>query len=100
MLVRLLYQLVLQCGDQIIFTDYARTWGTNEIIINSNGLNYQGDPDSLIAVYNTNGQTVNIVYSGATKGWIPISDDDVTDAPIVPPYDSRFFSYCWWRWWR
>jgi hypothetical protein len=30
-------------------------------------------------VYNTDGQTVNIVYSGATNGWIPISDDDVVD---------------------
>jgi hypothetical protein len=30
-------------GDQIIFSDYARTWGTNAITINSNGLNYQGE---------------------------------------------------------
>jgi hypothetical protein len=69
-------------GDQLIFSDYARTWGTNKIIIDSNGLNYQGDPDTLTVEYNTNGQSLNIVYSGATKGWIPISDDDVTDAPI------------------
>jgi hypothetical protein len=77
-------------GDQLVFVDYARNWGTNEIIIDSNGLNYQGDPDTLTVEYNTNGQTVNIVYSGATKGWIPISDDDVTDAPIVPPYSIDF----------
>jgi hypothetical protein len=77
-------------GDQLIFTDYARTWGTNKIIIDSNGLNYQGDPDTLTVEYNTNGQSLNIVYSGATKGWIPISDDDVTDAPIVPPYSVDF----------
>jgi hypothetical protein len=77
-------------GDQLIFSDYARTWGTNKIIIDSNGLNYQGDPDTLTVEYNTNGQSVNIVYSGATKGWIPVSDDDVTDAPIVPPYDIDF----------
>jgi len=77
-------------GDQLIFTDYARTWGTNKIIIDSNGLNYQGDPDTSTVEYNTNGQSVNIVYSGATKGWIPVSDDDVTDAPIVPPYDIDF----------
>jgi hypothetical protein len=64
-------------GDQIIFTDYARKWGTNKIIIDSNGLNYQGNT-SPNPEYNTNGQTVNIVYSGATQGWIPISDDDVT----------------------
>jgi hypothetical protein len=77
-------------GDQLIFSDYARTWGTNKIIIDSNGLNYQGDPDTSTVEYNTNGQSVNIVYSGATKGWIPVSDDDVTDAPIVPPYSVDF----------
>jgi hypothetical protein len=77
-------------GDQLYLSDYARTWGTNKIIIDSNGLNYQGDPDTSTVEYNTNGQTVNIVYSGATKGWIPISDDDVTDAPIVPPYSADF----------
>ena len=77
-------------GDQIIFVDYARTWNTNKIIIDSNGLNYQGDPDTFTLEYNTNGQTVNIVYSGATKGWIPVSDDDVTDSPIPPSYDIDF----------
>ena len=69
-------------GDQIIFVDYARTWATNKIIIDSNGLKYQGDDDTSVVEYNTNGQTVNIVYSGATKGWIPISDDEVADAPV------------------
>ena len=29
-------------GDQIIFTDYARTWGTNAVTINQNSLNFQG----------------------------------------------------------
>jgi hypothetical protein len=49
-------------------------------------------------VYDTSGQTVNIVYSGSTQGWIPISDDDV--AYETPPnYSYRFFSYSWW-WWR
>jgi hypothetical protein len=58
-------------GDQIIFSDYARTWGTNSITINTNSLNYQGYT-SPNPVYNTNGQTVSIVYSGATQGWIPV----------------------------
>src|SRR6056300_2004112 len=63
-------------GDQIIFTDYARTWGTNSVTLNRNGLNYQGYT-SPNPEYNTNGQSVNIVYSGATQGWIPNSDDVV-----------------------
>src|SRR5210317_150630 len=70
-------------GDQIIFTDYARTWATNSVTLNINGLNYQGGT-SLNPEYNTDGQSVNIVYSGATQGWIPNSDDDVTDEQNPP----------------
>jgi hypothetical protein len=65
-------------GDQIIFSDYKRTWGTNAITINQNSLNFQGYT-SPNPVYNTSGQSVSIVYSGATQGWIPTVDDDVTD---------------------
>jgi uncharacterized membrane protein YtjA (UPF0391 family) len=70
-------------GDTIIFADYARTWGTYNIIIDSNGLNYQGQDDTFDVEYSTDGQAVEIVYSGATNGWIPITDDDVTDAPVL-----------------
>ena len=65
-------------GDQIIFSDYARTWGTNAVTINQNSLNFQGYT-SPNPVYNTSGQSVTIVYSGATQGWIPTVDDDVTN---------------------
>ena len=68
-------------GDEIIFTDYARNWGTNKIIIDSNGLNYQGDDDTFTVEYTTDGQSLHIVYADSTKGWIPISDDDVADVP-------------------
>jgi len=68
-------------GDEIIFTDYARNWGTNKIIIDSNGLKYQSDDDTFTVEYTTDGQSLHIVYSDATNGWIPISDDDVTDVP-------------------
>ncbi len=44
-------------GDQIIFTDYARNWATNEVTINQNSLNFQGFT-SPNHVYNTNGQSV------------------------------------------
>ena len=74
-------------GDTIELVDYARNWGTNKIIIDSNGLNYQGDPDTYVVEYNTSGQGLRIVYSGATKGWIPTSDDNVTDVPVEPTYD-------------
>ena len=64
-------------GDQLIFTDYARNWDTNAVTLSLNGEKFQGNT-SPNPVYNTKGQSVDIVYSGATKGWIPNSDDDVT----------------------
>ena len=80
-------------GDQIIFADYARTWGTNKIIIDSNGLNYQGEDDTLIVEYDTNGQTINIIYSGATKGWIPLDDDASALEPTEPVTQKAIFGY-------
>ena len=80
-------------GDEIIFDDYARNWGTNGITLDSNGLNYQGQDDSYDVEYGTDGQDVHIVYSGATNGWIPILDEDVSDVPSAPPNENGIFGY-------
>ena len=80
-------------GDQIVLIDYARTWGTNSIFIDSNGLNYQGNDDTYTVEYNTDGQSVNIIYSDATKGWIPLEDDVTADAPVAPPTQKGIFGY-------
>jgi hypothetical protein len=64
-------------GDEIMFVDYDRTWGTNKIIIDSNGLNYQGYDDAATVEYETDGTALHIVYSGATNGWIPTIDEAV-----------------------
>ena len=77
-------------GDRLIFTDYARNWATNAVTINPNSLNFQGGTTN--PVYDTNGQSVDIVYSGATKGWIPNSDDDVADEGNPPPYSVDFLA--------
>jgi hypothetical protein len=82
-----------EIGDQIVFADYARTWSTNNVIIDSNGLNFQGDPDTYTVDYDTAGQSLNIVYSDATKGWLPVSDDAVADAPSPPPTQKGIFGY-------
>jgi hypothetical protein len=75
-------------GDQLIFTDYARTWGTNAVTIDQNGLNYQGST-SPNPVYDTNGETISIVYSGATQGWIPV-DDGAVVFETAQSYDIDF----------
>jgi hypothetical protein len=69
-------------GDEIIFTDYARNWGTNGITIDPNGLNYQTQDDTYTVEYGTDGTALHIVYSDATNGWIPIFDKTVTDVPV------------------
>jgi hypothetical protein len=75
-------------GDTIEISDYARTWGTNNITINQNSLNFQGET-SPNPVYDVSGQSVRIVYSGATQGWIPTSDDDVS-YEVSQPYTADF----------
>jgi hypothetical protein len=63
-------------GDQIIFTDYARNWGTNAVTINQNSLKYQGNATPN-PVYDTDGESIHIVYMDATKGWVPLYDGAV-----------------------
>jgi hypothetical protein len=82
-----------EIGDQIVFADYARTWSTYELIIDSNGLNFQGDPDTYTVDYDTAGQSLNIVYSDATKGWLPVSDDAVADVGVAPVTQRAIFAY-------
>ena len=40
-------------GDQVILGDYARTWDSNAITIDSNGSNFQGEADVFIVDYDT-----------------------------------------------
>jgi hypothetical protein len=60
-------------GDELVFTDYARTWGVNNVTVNQNSLKYQAETTPN-PVWSTDGQSVALVYSGATKGWIPNHD--------------------------
>ena len=82
-----------EAGDQIVLVDYDRTWGTNAITIDSNGLNYQGDSDSYTVEYTTDGQSLNIIYSDSTKGWLPLEDDVAADEPEPPPTQKAIFAY-------
>jgi len=75
-------------GDELIFSDFTRTWQTNAVTINRNGHKYQGGTDD--PVYDTEGQTVHIVYSGTAEGWIPISDDAVANEGDIPTYSADF----------
>ena len=80
-------------GDQIILVDYARTWGTNKITINAGSSNYQGQDNTYTIEYSTDGEVLNIVYSDATKGWIPQDDDEVADVPVAPATQRAIFGF-------
>jgi hypothetical protein len=71
-------------GDEIILTDYLRTWGTNNLTISSS-LNYQGS-SSVDPVYDTDGESVHIVYMDVTNGWIPTYDGAVAYETTPPAY--------------
>ena len=79
-------------GDEIIFTDYAGTWGTNIVTIDPNGLNYQSDDDTYTIEYDTDYQVLHIVYIETTQGWVPILDKAVTDVPFKSN-DNGIFGY-------
>ena len=65
-------------GDELVFSDFARKWATNAVTLNLNGSKFQGQT-SPAPVYDTEGETVHIVYSGSTGGWIPINDGAVAN---------------------
>ena len=82
-----------EVGDQIVLADYARTWATNAVTIDSNGNNFQGDPDTYTVDYDTVGQSLNIVYADSTKGWLPVSDDAVAFDHGAPPTQKGIFAF-------
>ena len=44
--------------------------------------------------YTTDGQSVNLIYSDSTKGWIPLEDDVVADEPVAPTNSkSNLFAF-------
>ena len=82
-----------EAGDQIILIDYLRTWGTNAITIDSNGLNFQGSPDTYTVDYDTAGQSINLVYADSTNGWIPTSDITNAFDHTAPVTQKALFAY-------
>ncbi len=65
-------------GDEIEFVDFSRTFGTNALTLDQGSNKFQSQIASTKKPeFGTNGQSIRIVYSGSTQGWIPTTDDDV-----------------------
>jgi len=80
-------------GDQIVLADYARTWATNAVTLDSNGNNFQGESDVFTVDYDTAGQSLNIVYADSTNGWLPVSDDAVAFDHSPPPTQRGIIAF-------
>ena len=64
-------------GDTIVIKDYAGNFGTNNLTIQRNSHNIQGNAnDSTIS---TNRAAVTLVYVDATKGWLYTVESNVSD---------------------
>jgi hypothetical protein len=68
-------------GDQITLTDYAGTFGTNNLIINPNGGKIRGSTSNAIISVSNN--SVQLVYVDSTQGWIVYAA--VSATPFTPP---------------
>jgi hypothetical protein len=71
-------------GDVIVLKDYARTWGTNKVSLASALLDGATDTTN----FNTNGQTVTLVYMDGTKGWSLINEDTTNKLELPTIYTS------------
>jgi hypothetical protein len=75
-------------GDQVAFVDFNETAATNNIILNPNGLKIDG----VAATSNiTNGgEGVTILYSGTTRGWIPVSAANEGTTALLSEFSLDF----------
>ena len=65
-------------GDYFNIVDYARTFATNNLTINPNGLKINASTSNVVV--NTNGASLGLVYIDATQGWLCFSG--FTNSPI------------------
>jgi hypothetical protein len=72
-------------GAIVSFSDYTRTFGTNNLTVTPNGSEKIGGVAASIYL-NVNGQAITLVYVDATEGWINIQNAEDTEQGIVPSF--------------
>jgi hypothetical protein len=75
-------------SDQIAFVDFNETAATNNIIINPNGLKIDGTTSNTRII--NGGEGVTILYTGTTRGWIPVSAANEGTAALFSQYNIDF----------
>ena len=65
-------------GDIVAVKDYARTFGTNKVVVARNGSNMDGS--AACTNLNVTGTSATLVFVDATKGWQFVNDDATASA--------------------
>ena len=63
-------------GNVVAIKDYARTFGTNKVILARNGSNMDGNAQNTNLT--TSGLSTTVVFMDSTKGWSFINEDDTS----------------------
>ena len=80
-------------GDQIMFLDYARNFGTNGLTINQGTNKVNGRTASQFQPVTTDdGQVIHLIYVDSTRGWIPLEADALKDIALPPRGQQSYTS--------
>tara|TARA_Y100000004_G_scaffold79317_1_gene89185 strand:+ start:2716 stop:4140 length:1425 start_codon:yes stop_codon:yes gene_type:complete len=70
-------------GDIVAFKDYAGTWDTNIVTVSADGTD-KISGDTTDAALNTEDQSVTLVFTDSTRGWLPVNDS--TSSVVAAKY--------------
>jgi hypothetical protein len=73
-------------GNLVQVVDYAKTFATNNCILNPNGSKINANTANVSLI--NNGMSVTLVYTDATQGWIPV--DGFTQPPTAATYSISY----------
>jgi len=73
-------------GDIVAFSDYTRTFATNNLTIGRNSEPIGGVAND--AILNVNGQAITLVYVDGTEGWINVQNAEDTETGLIPAFVS------------
>jgi len=71
-------------GDQVQLVDYAGTFDTNNLTINPNGNNINGQGSNVLAIKDR--EAITLTYIDSTQGWLPSSGYQEGTEGLSTPY--------------
>ena len=75
-------------GDRVAISDYKGNAATNNITVEPNGSNIEGNPSTFDLVLATDSLGAVFIYSDAAQGWIRFIADVASEAQLISPtYD-------------